>query len=131
MSSSSPKNTLHSSLIICLTISFCLDVNSERSILANIYCWCSVVAFGTASAFSFLMMLDWCWCSGWFSFLLLCLIVFHSSSSFAWIEDPLMLLGLNFTGSGIIKLMYSALPMMMFFFNTMSWLELLLTGIWQ
>ena len=40
-----------------------------------------------------------------------------------------MLFELNFTGSGIIELMYSVLPTMVFFFSTMSRLELLLTGI--
>ena len=42
-----------------------------------------------------------------------------------------MLFELNFTGSGIIELMYSVLPTMVFFFSTMSRLELLLTGIWK
>ena len=110
ISSSSPENTSYSSLITCLTISFCLDVNPARSILVNIFCWCSVVAFGTASVFSFLMMVDWCWCSGWFYFSLPCFNGLHLFSSFAWIEDTLMSFGLNFTGSGIIVLMYSALP---------------------
>ena len=72
-------------------------------------------------------MVDWCWCSGWFSFSLLCLIGLHSSSSFVWIEDTLSLYELNFTGSGIIELIYSALPKMVFFLSTISWLELLLT----
>ena len=42
-----------------------------------------------------------------------------------------MLFVLNFTASGITKLMYSALPKMMFFFNTVSWMELQLIGIWN
>ena len=42
-----------------------------------------------------------------------------------------MLAGLNLTTSGIIELMYSSLSMMVFFFNTMSWLGLLLTEIWK
>ena len=42
-----------------------------------------------------------------------------------------MLFELNFTGSGIIELMNSVLPTMVFFFSTMSRLELLLTGIWK
>ena len=126
---SSPENTSHSSLITYIIISFCLDVNPARSILANIYCWFSVVAFGTASVFPFLRMNDWCWWSGWSSFSLLCLIGLYSSSSFAWIGDTLMLFGLHCTGRGIIELMYSALLTMEFFFNTMSWLELLLTEI--
>ena len=46
-------------------------------------------------------------------------------------EDTIMLFELNFTGSGIIELMYSVLPTMVFFFSTMSRLELLLTGIWK
>ena len=53
------------------------------------------------------------------------------SSSFVWIEYTLMLFGLNFTASRISKLMHSALPMIVFFFSTMAWLELLLTGIWN
>ena len=129
MPSPSPENTSHSSLITCLTTSFCLDVNPVRSILANIFCWCSDVAFSIASVFSFLMIVYWCWCSGWFSFSPLCLIGLHSFSSFVWIEDTIMLFELNFTGSGIIELMYSVLPTMVFFFSTMSRLELLLTGI--
>ena len=32
----------------------------------------------------------------------------------------MMLFGLNFTGRGIIELMYSALPAMVFFISTMS-----------
>ena len=64
-------------------------------------------------------MVDWCWCSGWFCFSVLFLIGLHSSSSFVWIEDTLILYQLNFTGSGIIELMYSALPTMVFFFRTM------------
>ena len=124
MSSSSPKNTSHSSLTSCLTISFWLDVNPAKPILANIFCWCAVVAFGIDSAFSFVMMVDWRWCFGWFYFSLLCLIGIHSFSSFLWIEDTLMLFELNSTGIGIIELTYSALPSMVLFFSTMSWLEL-------
>ena len=115
MSSSSLENTSHSSLITCLTISFCLDINPARSTLPNIFYWCSVVAFGTVSVFSFLMMVGWYWFSCWLSFSLLCLIELHLSSSFVWIEDTLMLVGLNLTASSIIKLTYSALQIMVFF----------------
>ena len=88
--SSSPENTSHFSSISCLTISFCLD-NADRSILAKNFCWCSVVAFGTASVFSFRMMIDRCRCTGWLSFSQQCLIGLHLSSWFVWIEDTLML----------------------------------------
>ena len=64
------------------------------------------------------MVVDWC--PGWLSSSLLYLIELHLSSSFVWIKDTLMLFGLNFTASGVIELMYSALTMMVFYFNTMS-----------
>ena len=64
-------------------------------------------------------------------FLTAVLIGLHSSSSFVWIEDILILYELNFTCSGIMEFMYSALPTMVFSFSTMSQLELLLTGIWK
>ena len=104
-------------LITCLTISFYLDVNPARLIFANIFCWCSLVAFDAASVFFLddgsLVVVFW-------------LVLFLT----AWLDynhllplcglRTMMLFGLNFTGRGIIELMYSALPTMVFFINTMS-----------